>query len=64
MITGQVPDKCPYLNFLWGVLSMSTPESVGGWLDNFWGDEAGITISESGAGLDDASGKRVGISDA
>lgn len=36
---------------------MSTSESVGVWLDNFWGDEAGITILESGAGLDDASGK-------
>ena len=43
---------------------MSMFDSVEVWLDNFWGDEAGITISESEAGLDDASGKRVGISDA
>ena len=28
-------------------------------LDDFWGDEPGITISESGAALDDVSGKGV-----
>ena len=42
---------------------MSISESVAQvWVGNFGGDEAGITISESGAGLDDISGKRVRIS--
>lgn len=62
MITGQVPDKYPYLNFLWSGVGISTSESVGFGLDDFWGDEADITTSESGTALDDVSDKGVGTS--
>ena len=57
MITGQVPDKYPYLNFLWSGVGISTSESVGFGMDDFWGDE---DPSESGAALDGVSGKEVG----
>ena len=39
MITGQVPDKYSYLNFLWSGVGISTSESVGFGMDDFWGDE-------------------------
>lgn len=57
MITGQVPDKYPYLNFLWSGVGISTSESVGFGMDDFWGNE---DPSESGAALDGVSGKGVG----
>ena len=60
MITGQVPDKYPYLNFLRSGVGISNSESVGfAWDGRLLGDE---DPSESGAALDDVSGKGVGIS--